>query len=484
MDRPFDPSAWTTLAGVNRSLFAARVRRGAALTVTLVAAAGDAGAGTAADPAYHQFWSRPDLHPPVVRVLHAADHTAPGYLFIAPKRQAPQVGPMIFDNRGRLVWFRPLKTRGITDFRVQRYQDRPVLTWWQARPTGARDGRSLYTIVDSSYRRIRIVRPGNGLVGDIHEFVLTPRGTALMTTFRSVRVGARRISEGGFQELELRTGRVLFDWHSIDHVSPAESYSKPPKKGSVSFDYFHINSIDVDRDGNFIVSARNTHTVYKISRRTGKILWRLGGKRSDFALGPHVRFAWQHDARRFAGLLRVFDNGAVPKVHPQSRVIYLRLDRGRMRAQLVRSIVHRPPLVAINQGNAQSLPNGHLLVGWGHEPYVTEYDARGRIVLDLRFGGRTDSYRAYRFRWVGHPITRPAIAIHGRRVFVSWNGATEVTRWQLLAGGSPSQLKPVRTVPRRDFETSAPLPRGTWLAFRALDRAGRSLGRSRAIRSG
>ena len=443
--------------------------------------------GTSALPPYETFLSRPDLRPPVVRILRPAStahRTASGFLFIGAKRRAVQAGPMIFDNRGNLVWFRPLRTRGVTDLRVQRYRGRPVLTWWQARPTGATHGSAFYKITDRSYRTLAAVRPSNGAVADPHEFLLTARGTALMTTFRGTRVSGRRVIEGGVQEIDLRTHRVLFDWGSVDHVALGESYSKPPSSPSVLYDYFHINSIDVDTDGNLIVSGRNTHAVYKISRRTGRVMWRLGGKRSDYSLGPGVRFAWQHDARRQPDrTISVFDNGAAPRRHDQSRVIFLHLNRETGKARLVRTVRHGPPILAINQGNAQGLPNGDLLVGWGHTPYVTEYDKRGRVVLDLRFGRGADSYRAYRFPWIGRPLTRPAVATQRGRVFVSWNGATEVVRWQILAGRSARDLRPFRTVPKRGFETSAPTSPGLpWISVRALDRAGRALGTSRAVR--
>jgi hypothetical protein len=256
-----------------------------------------------------------------------------------------------------------------------------------------------------------------------------------------------------------------------------------PRRESVPYDFFHVNSIDIDTDGNLLVSARNTHAVYKINRRTGAIIWRLGGKRSDFSLGRNVRFAWQHDARRREdGTISLFDNGAAPRVHRQSRVIFIRLDVQRMRAELARYVVHHPGRLAINQGNAQLLPHQHVLVGWGYEPYVTEYDARGRVVLDLRFGRGADSYRAFRFGWTGRPATRPAVAVQRRRLYVSWNGATEVARWQVLAGSERERLRPFRTVRKQGFETSAPAPAFPWVAVRALDRAGRTLATSRVVR--
>ena len=231
-----------------------------------------------------RYESRPDLKPPTVEILKRTKRTSPGYIFIAPKKEVVQAGPLILDNRGRVVWFLPLDTHGVTDFRMQRYRGRPVLTWWHGRPDRG-SGKSGYSIYDDSYRLLARVQAGNGMSPDIHEFKITPRNTALITTSREIRVKGRRVLEGGVQELDIKTGRVLFDWRSIDHVRLVESYYHLPKDPGRIFDYFHVNSVETDHDGNLIVSARNTHTIYKISRRTGKVLWRLGGKRSDFTLG-------------------------------------------------------------------------------------------------------------------------------------------------------------------------------------------------------
>jgi hypothetical protein len=238
-----------------------------------------------------RYESRPDLKPPTVEILKRTKRATPGYIFIAPKKEVVQAGPFILDNRGRVVWFLPLDTHGVTDFRAQRYRGRPVLTWWHGRPDKG-GGSSGYSIYDDSYRLVAHVQAGNGMSPDIHEFKITPRDTALITISRQIRVKGRKVLEGGIQELDIKTGRVLFEWHSIGHVQLVESYYRLPRDPGRIFDYFHVNSIEIDHDGNLLVSARNTHTIYKISRRTGKILWRLGGKRSDFTLGPNVRFAW------------------------------------------------------------------------------------------------------------------------------------------------------------------------------------------------
>jgi hypothetical protein len=449
-----------------------------------------AGCGGTSDRApaaqtYQRFHSRPDLKPPSIHVVKRTRFTSSGYIFIAPKKDAVQAGPLIFDNRGRLVWFAPLGTRPATDFRVQRYRGRPVLTWWRGRSEGGEE-LAHWNIYDSSYRLIKRVYPKKGLPADIHEFDITANDTALYTMYHKLTVRSRPVLEGVVQEVDLKTGRLLFEWRSLNHVTLAESYYKLPRNPRLTFDYFHINSIDVDTDGNLLVSARNTHTIYKINKKTGTILWRLGGKRSDFTFPREVRFAWQHDARRQPdGTLRLFDNEAAPKVRSQSRGLVLRLDMKEMRARLVHSYVHEPPILAVDQANMQRLPNGHFLVGWGHEPYITEFGPHGRTLFDARFGrpNGIDSYRAYRFGWTGRPRTPPAVAVKGKKVYVSWNGATEVRKWQLLAGPDKKALRPVRTVRKKGFETAIPLSGDApWVAVRALDRRDRSLAKSATVR--
>jgi hypothetical protein len=450
----------------------------------LLALSGDATHAGGAVAPHLSYYSRPDLRPPTVEIVKNTRRTTPGYVFIAPKKDVVQAGPLILDNKGRVVWFRPLDTHAVTDFRMQRYRGQPVLTWWHGSPDDG-DGESGYSIYDASYRLVAHVQPGNGMLGDIHEFKLTPRNTALMTISQQVSVKGRKVLEGGVQELDVKTGRVVFEWHSIAHVRLVESYYRLPKDPGRTFDYFHINSIEIDHDGNLLVSARNTHTIYKISRRTGRILWRLGGKRSDFTLGRNVRFAWQHDARRRPdGALTLFDNSAGPKVRKQSRGLVLHLDMKRMNATLLRSFVHRPPIVAVDQGNMQRLPGGHYFIGWGHEPRFTEFGARGTILFDGRFGrGRVDSYRAYRLPWTGRPVRPPALAVRGQNAYVSWNGSTETVSWQLLEGPRKTDLRPVRVAVKTGFETRIPLAIDTgWITVRALDRQQRVLGRSTAVR--
>jgi len=263
------------------------------------------------------------------------------------------------------------------------------------------------------------------------------------------------------QEIDLQTGAVRFEWHTITDIAIDESFVDPPADPTASiYDYVHANSIEVDRDGTLLVSARNTSTVYKIDRTTGAIVWRLGGKRSDFTMGDGASFSWQHDARRQAdGTLTIFDDGASPG---HSRAIVLRVDEQARTATLVRAFEHPAPLLARSQGNMQVLPGGNVLVGWGDAGYVSEFSANGKMVFDATYPAAVQSYRNYRLAWTGRPADPPAAAaVSGPggavTAFASWNGATQVATWDVLAGSTADALGPAGSAPRAGFETSIPV---------------------------
>jgi len=291
------------------------------------------------------------------------------------------------------------------------------------------------------------------------------------------------------QEVDIKTGLVLFQWDSLDHVPLLDSYQALPKDRGHPYDYFHVNSIQADTDGDLVISARNTWAAYKIDTDDGRVVWTVGGKHSSFKLPASATFAFQHHVRvRDADdqTITVFDDGAgPPKVHRQSRALVLRLDFEARRATLVQKVQHNPPLLTSFEGNVQQLPNGDYLLGWGQQPYLGEFDPNGRLVFDARFVGAVASYRAYRFPWSGRPPTQPALVAlgHGARatLYASWNGATDVATWEVLSGESPSALHPVSSAPRRGFETTIIAPSDPYLAVRALDRAGHTLGTSPAV---
>ena len=443
------------------------------------------------------FRSRPELSPPDIEITEQAHDTAPGYIFIAAKKGAGQDGPMIVDDLGQLVWFS--KDRYATDFKVQRYRGEPVLTWWQGKVV-AGHGVGEYVIFDSSYREITRVQAGSGHQGDLHEFSITPQDTALLTSYVATPTDLSPIGGpeegmawGGItQELDIETKKVLFEWRSLEHVGVEESYrEEPPQDPDTPIDYFHINSIDIDFDGNFLISAKGTSAVYKVDRESGEIMWRLGGKKSDFEMGEGTRTAFQHDVRRQSdGTITIFDNGAPPQVHEQSRGIVVDLDMNSMSATLVREFTHPKKLLSTSQGNVQVLPNGDAFVGWGSAPYFSEYSEDGELLFDAHFPGEAQSYRAFRFPWKGHPGDEPAVAVERGpddkvTLYVSWNGATEVESWQVLAGPDLDQLEPVGTVPRRGFETTVAVRTAEpYVAVRARSASGQVLGTSKTVKSG
>ena len=448
-------------------------------------------------PQVKSFHSRPDLDPDALTVATpAAASVASGFVFLAVKRGPGQDGPMIVDDRGRPVWFHPVGGgKTATAFQVQRYRGRPVLTWWEGN-THLGHGHGVYVVMDERYRTIARVRSVASELPDHHDFQLTPRGTALMTLYVERRadlrdVGGARdgtIVESRIQEVDVASGRLLWEWRSADHLPVAEGMTAP--KADRPHDYFHVNSIEETPDGGLIVSARNMHAIYKLERPSGRVVWRLGGRRSDFAMGPGTRFAFQHDARlQPDGTLTLFDNEATPPKAEESRGMQLRLDRRRMRATLVREWRHPEGLLAGAEGNVQTLPNGDVFVSWGPQERVSEFARDGRLLFDLALPPGSDSYQAFRFPWRGRPLTRPAVAAHRRRggrttVWASWNGATHVRRWRVLAGDERGELEPIgRPVRRSGFETALRVRTDArFVAVRAIGRDGRPLRSSRAIR--
>jgi Arylsulfotransferase (ASST) len=471
---------------------------GAGLAAWLLLAAGadEEPQPTAADVL--QFQSRPRLDPDRLRVASPARGTAPGYVFVAVKRGPGQDGPMMVDEEGRVVWFRPVATGDTaTGFRVQDYRGEPVLTWWEGR-TRWGHGMGEYVILDRHYREVARVRAGDGYEGDHHELQLTPRGTAYISIYAerradltSVGLGPDgRVYDSVIQEIDVATGRVVWEWHSVDHFPVSEGVTPP--KADKPHDYFHVNAVDEDRDGNLLVSARNMHAIYKIDKRTGEPIWRLGGERSDFAMGPGADFHFQHDVVRLAdGTISLFDNQATPPTADRSRGLVLRLDERRRTATVVREYIHPDGLLAGAEGNLQTLPNANVFVSWGPQEHVSEFRRDGRLALDLQLPPGADTYQAFRHVWRGEPLDRPAVA--ARRgaadadrltVWASWNGATAVRSWQLLAGDGdgPGDLAPIATVPWDGFETAirvrSDAPR---VAVRALDADGAPLGASRVV---
>ncbi len=381
---------------------------------------------------------------------------------------------------------------------MQEYEGKPVLTWWQDPITsGGHSGAGL-VIADSSYREIAVVRAGNGYQPDLHSFTITPQGTAFTTVYDAIRCNLS--AEGGpangavadtlVQEIDLRTGLVRYEWHSLDHVPLSASYM-PATPGSPTspWDFFHINMIDPQADGDILVDSRNTWAAYEVQAGTGQVAWRLGGKQSSFAMGPGAAPAWQHDAvLQPNGTVTLFDNGATPKVHSQSRALVLALNPQSLTATLLSSFNHpAPALVAASQGDTEPLSNGNIFVGWGQEPYFSEFQPNGRLLFDAHLPAGYQSYTAFRFPWSGAPVQAPSITVRpagrGAAVYLSWNGATAVAQWRLLGGRTTRTLTALGTTARRGFETSLTLTAPpAYVRAQALSASGQVLASSAIAR--
>jgi hypothetical protein len=458
------------------------------------------------------FVSRPDLTPPALTIAHhgrtMAGASDPPYFILTPSGY-PLIGPgtpglMILDRHGGIVWYSPntgfpaSKGMGRVDLKVQSYRGRPVLTWWEGqiiRGTGL--GKAI--IADTSYRTIATVSGGNGLQVDLHDFVISPQDTALVPAVKPVTTDLSGVGgskqgvalAGVVQEIDISTGRVLFEWNSLDHVPVTDAYV--PLAGGTKaepFDYFHVNSISIAPDGNLLLSARNTSTIYKVSRSTGQVAWRLGGKRSSFTMGPGARFWFQHHALpQGPDTVSIFDDGGAPPAkEPQSRAILVHLNTGAKRATLQRSYVHPARLAAANQGSMQVLADGEVLVGWGNLAYFSQFTANGTLILDGQFPVGDQSYRAFTAAWTGHPTDKPAAAARvnpagGSVVYASWNGATQVNTWTVMAGKTAGALAHVSSQRRSGFETMITVnSAGPYFAVKALDASNHVLGRSPTVR--
>jgi hypothetical protein len=445
------------------------------------------------------FHSRPDLTPPAVEVTRQPASALSGDIFITPQQGPTQNGVMIVNGQGALVWFQPIKPPDIAaDLRVQRYQGKPVLTWWQGY-SGAGVGAGEDMIYDSSYRQVAVVRAGNGLTADLHEFRISPQDTALITAYYPVLWNASAVHgstqqvvlDSVVQEIDIKTGLVLYQWDSLDHVPLNDTYEAVPQTAGGPFDYFHINSVQEQQSGDLLISARNTWAAYDVDHETGAIVWALGGRNSSYKLSSGAVFAFQHDVRLHAdsdSTVTLFDDGGgPPRVHNESRAITVHLDSSGKVATLVSEKQHSPALAAAFEGNVQALPGGDEFVGWGQQPYFSEYNAQGQMMFDARFVDSNSSYRAYRFPWTGKPAVPPAVTVstlgNSADVYVSWNGATQVASWRVLAGSASDSLQAVVTAPNQGFESQIAIPTQPYVAVQALDATGRTLATSSVVQA-
>lgn len=489
-NRPFTPGERVSVRARWRSPSGATVSLSSSFTVARpVAVPAPALVPVGAEAEAQSFLSAPELHPPKITVHHAGDGT-PGYLLAAPGSGGAQSGPMIFAEDGALVWFKALPAgEQAADFRTQDFHGKNDLTWWEGSTNSLGYGRGQDVIVNANYRPVSLIRAGNGLAADEHRFIVGSEGTAWLLAYSPVRsdLGALGGSsegtaiDGVIQEIDIHTGMVMWEWHSLGHISPSESYLPAPAGAGTPYDYLHLDSLDLDSHGNLLISARNTSALYAIDGRTGAVLWRLGGRRSSFRLGAGVSFANPEDATFQPGHeIGLIDGGGTPGVGGTPRGEVIKLDEGASSTSLALGLP-RPSGAASGAGadDLQALPGGGWLTGWGTGGELTEFNSRGTIVYDAGLSTALDSHSIYREPWAGLPGSAPALRVLTSgsisTVYASWNGATVATSWQLLTGPDPSHMTPVSSTPWSGFETAIPAPAAAFYEVRALSASGRVL---------
>jgi hypothetical protein len=436
-----------------------------------------------------------------------ASQLAPGYIFTAnfyDLNKPPivgQSGPLMLDRRLQAVWFQPVPEKLVAaNLSLQTYRGRPALAWWQGvvTNTGATESGE-DVVVDQHYQAVARLKATGGWVLTLHELVI--RGEdAWVTANRNVPMNLSKyggayngaLIDSAVQEYNLGTGKLVRSWDALGHIPLSESKASLPTNG-FPWDAYHVNSIDLTGNGAFLVSMRDTWGAYLVDINTGKIEWTLGGKSSSFRFEQGAAFQWQHDVRLHPdSTVSLYDDhccqltGGGTYVEPTgpSRALVLKLNQQGHTATLVSQYTRARDFDAAFMGDARPLPNGNVLVGWGSEPYLSEYSRSGRLLFEGEFPGPNLSYRVTLAQWVGLPLSPPVGAARRTdgetKVYASWNGATQVVFWRVLAGPRTGGLKVVGTTAKSGFETAIPVPQ-SYNSFKvqALAGDGRVIGASR-----
>jgi len=434
----------------------------------------------------YSFVTTPSLHPPVIRKLQGAPaaRLAPGFIFTAnfyDLNEPPivgQSGPLILDRSLEPVWFQPVPENVVAaNLSLQSYHGRPALAWWQGAVTntGATESGE-YVVVDQHYRTIARLRAKDGWVLTLHE-LLIDGDHAWVTANKNIAMNLSRyggayngaLIDSAVQEYDLKTGRLLRNWDALDHIPLSDSRASLPTNG-FPWDAYHVNSVQLAGGGRFLVSMRDTWAAYLVDIDSGRIAWTLGGRRSNFKFGPRAGFEWQHDVQLGPNsTVSLYDDhccqltGGGTYVDPTapSRGLVLKLDQPARTASLVAQYKRGEDFDAAYMGDAQPLQNGNVFVGWGSEPYLSEYSRSGRLLFDAQLPGPNLTYRAIVEQWHGVPLSPPVGAARRRHgqitVYASWNGATEVASWRVLATTSGGRSTPLATRAKSGFETAIPV---------------------------
>lgn len=394
------------------------------------------------------------------------------YLFLSSLAGDQKSTPFIIDTEDFSLVYADPKWSSVNNPRIQMYNGLPYFTFWEGADFSGH-GLGYCLMYDSSYQLVyNISTKMINTRMDSHECQLTEDGTALVTAYEKITYDMSNAPGGGpqdgqlldsiFEEIDVATGELKFLWRASHHfgINETEVNWGPGDYGAqtedVGWDFFHINSLQKTKEGNYLVSGRRINTLTLISGKDGSVIWQLGGKENQFfdlSGGEATNFGFQHTARFLnenMTELTLFDNHDLnpEKPSPQcpdgcSRGLHLRLnydDPNNFTAEVVHEYHHPMSISSWAMGGFQKLPNGNVLIGWGTTPVITEYTEDGEIVLDMQVGPWTAEryneqpvYRAWTMDWTAFPSWLPDIAAADGYAYVSWNGATEVDSWDIVS---------------------------------------------------
>ncbi len=459
----------------------------------------------------YSFVSAPGLHPPKVKAVTptASSELAPGYILVAnfydisDPPMTGQSGPLILNNELQPVWFQPLpKDVVASNLEAQTYRGQPVLSWWQGTVSSSGETETGEdVIVNQHYQTMATLKGEDGWVLTMHEMLISG-DDAWVTANKTIRMNLSKyggsvdgvLDDSAVQEYEISTGKLLYTWDALTHIPLGDSEATMPSNG-FPWDAYHVNSISLVGTKEFLASMRNTWAAYLVNEKTGAVIWQLGGKHSSFEVPKAASFQWQHDVKwDGASVVTMYDDDCcqltsggtyVPPVGP-SRGLELRLDMATHTVSVMAQYIYARGYDAAYMGDMQVLANGNVLIGWGSQPNFTEYSKSGKLLLDGLLPGSDLSYRATLAHWVGLPLYPPKGAARSgagtTTVYASWDGATAVSSWKVLAGSSARDLAAVASAPKSGFETDIPVkgsPR--LLEVEALNSKGQVIGTSRTF---
>ncbi|CZR64534.1 uncharacterized protein PAC_14432 [Phialocephala subalpina] len=431
--------------------------------------------------------------PPVFNVSKSGASLAPGYLFLTPLalNGAVQSAAVIMTDGGDLIW--SSAPGDYTNLVTQPLDSKPVLSYWTGDTIG-NNGYGHVSILDETYTEMYRVCPqavavtANSSItfpcyADAHESFITNHGSVLISM---INVTAVDLSvEGGpkdgyifdslFFDVDIKTNKTLFRWSALEAGIPFTD-SKALFNGSFGvgsrtdpWDWFHINAVQSIGDG-YIVNGRHLWTTFKLNS-TGDIEWRITGDTGgDFALPGDGHFAWEHHARVEKATstdltLHYMNNfNAAPPFNGSnpSTGLSLHLDLTTNTASVLKNLIDPNENIYNDaQGTFDPQANSNTLLGYGQIPAMKEFGPLGNEDVRMTIwygihnnsGPGAQSYRIYRREWVGTPAYDPVVVVQGEMVYMSWNGATGITSWEVFAGDQEQDLKSVGKVPNAGFET-------------------------------